>query len=99
MTAPPMRLLIDLSGYAATLTADEDWRRAFASATDAQRRVLVEHLRDEAHRRLDDLFHLLVFTGDTDTWENLTGQGTSDLSASACHSRPPLSSTRRPPAR
>ena len=83
MTAPPLRLVVDISGYAAALTTNEDWRRAFAAATDAQRRVLVERLRGEAHRQLDDLFHLLVFTGDTEAWAELAGQSRSERSASA----------------
>lgn len=74
MTTPPLRLVIDISGYAATVTTNEDWCRAFATATDAQRRVLVDRLRSEAHRQLDDLFHLLVFTGDTDAWAKLAEQ-------------------------
>lgn len=54
-----------------TVSGTPEWNRDFAEATEAERHDIVTRLRGDAHRRLDDVFHLLTFVGDPDVVEKL----------------------------
>jgi hypothetical protein len=55
----------------ATLSGNELWKRKFAAVPESRRCEAVEQLRRDAHRGLDEIFHLLAFLGDADVVEHL----------------------------
>jgi hypothetical protein len=50
----------------ASLFAGAEWRRRFATASEGERRELVEEFRTAVRHELDELCHVLLFTGDPD---------------------------------
>jgi hypothetical protein len=53
----------------ATVRGADLWKEKFSSVTDNQRYEMVTKLREDAHRQLADVFHLLAFGADPDVME------------------------------
>ena len=55
----------------ATIAGGADWKRRIAAEPESDRVEMLRRMRADAHRGLDDLFHLLAFVEDPEEVEKL----------------------------
>ncbi|WP_329065759.1 hypothetical protein [Amycolatopsis sp. NBC_01480] len=72
---------------AATLVGGDEWKRRFVTGDEAERRELVGALQRAVRRELDELGHLLLFSGDPDVTCGVREVGSCILTSGDGHVR------------